>query len=100
MKRDELETRDRRQYSERRLRHSLRVLQVTRRVVRYANGKRSAFPGTGSGEELAYISDPRAHPCSPLLPFRIILEQVAVLFHDCSAAGGVDRDELRARALE
>src|SRR5438105_3727155 len=73
---------------------------MARRVVRHLHWQRSTFSGTCSREQFADIAHARAQIHRSLVPLRIVLEQVTVLFHDRTTAGGVDSDELRAGALE
>src|ERR1700692_1005739 len=96
----ELKTRDSGQNGQRGLSLTLCVLEVAGGVVRDSNWKRSAFTRTGGGEKLAHISHPPAHGGGSVGPIRIILQQMSILFHDCAAAGSIDRDKGAARAFE
>src|SRR6478672_6640095 len=81
VERHEIETRNSGENGERRQGHALRVLQMTGRVVCDSNWKRSPLTRSGSGQQLAYIANPRAQSRCSLVPVRVILQQVSILFH-------------------
>src|SRR5512141_1279361 len=61
---------------ERRLRHPLRMLEMTRRVVGDFDGKRSTLARPGGSEKLTHITYARAQSDGTLVPFGIISQQV------------------------
>src|SRR6266566_7826466 len=76
VERDELESRNCREDRQRRLRHTLRVLEMTRRVVSHANRKWPALTRPRGSEKLAHIPHPRADVRGSVAPFAVILQQV------------------------
>src|SRR5258705_7975646 len=73
---------------------------MARRVVSNLDRKHASFSRARCGKQLAYIADTRRERRGSLVPLGIILQQVRILLYDRSAAGRIDRDERRARAIE
>src|SRR5665213_843884 len=92
----EFDSGNRPEHGERRLRDSLGVLQVTRRVVCNRERNHTARPRPRRSEHLADITHSGRYFARPLAPFSVATEEVPVLLHHSAAAGGIGDYILRS----